>query len=187
MNTGKERALMLMTKIKREVESFVKDYLYYAEFDAPEEGRRKLEDEEEVDDEDSGSSQLNFYERATGWKIAYSPDSLFDMKRTPCTNLVDKDDDDWDYGNDTDRKDENDVDDPDDPSAKNDDSDGSNVDINKDNDAGIDNVDAVDADKSDASSSDADDADVIPNSKYGVRNDIDANDGVTDKNNPDID
>ena len=85
---------MLMTKIKREVESFVKDYLYYAEFDAPEEGRRKLEDEEEVDDEDSGSSQLNFYERATGQKIAYSPDSFFDTKRIPCTNLVDKYDDD---------------------------------------------------------------------------------------------
>ena len=57
---------MLPTKGQREVDSVVKEYLYCAEFDVPEEGRHKLEDEEEVGDKYSGSAHLHFYESATG-------------------------------------------------------------------------------------------------------------------------
>ena len=54
MNSRRERALVLLMKGYREVESFVEEYLYCVDFDVTEEGRHKLEDEEEFGDEDTG-------------------------------------------------------------------------------------------------------------------------------------
>ena len=183
---------MLQTKGQMEVDSFVEEYLYCADLDVLEEKWCKLEDEEEVGDKDSDSSHLNLYEIATNWELALSPDSLFEMKCTPCTELSDNDTDYWYDRNDTGIEYENEVGDPDDANADNADADVPNAYITKANDTGIYNVDAAGADKSDDSSSDADNADAgnydaIPNAEYCVRNDIDDNYGGTETNNPDID
>ena len=110
---------MLPTKVQREVDIFFKEYMYCADFGVPQEGRHKIEDQEDVGYKYHGSLYLNVHENATVCELAYSPDSLFDMKYTSCTELVDNDSNDLDAVNDTDREDENGVDDPDDADADN--------------------------------------------------------------------
>jgi len=123
---------------EEEEEFDAQDYLYCAQFEVPEEERRKLEDGDEVeyfigpycsdqggkvylgvftdeyctnfaDDEDSGNSHLDFYESATGKELAYSSESLIDMKCISCMELGDNDGDDEDDGNDNDQDDEDQI------------------------------------------------------------------------------
>jgi len=121
-----------------EEEFDVQDYLVCAEWEVPEEERRKLEEEEEAqyfigpycsdqggkiylgvftdefctnfaDDEDSGYSHLDFYESSTGKELPYASSSLVDMKCISCTELADNDGDGDDDGNDNDQADEDQV------------------------------------------------------------------------------
>lgn len=114
----------------------VEEFLECGNWDLPEERRRKLEDEVAyyigpycsdqggqvhlgvftdefctnfADDEDSGYSHLDFYEKSTGTELPYSSESLVDMKCISCKELADNDGDDEDDGNDNDQEDEDEI------------------------------------------------------------------------------